>query len=179
MELRELFRTFGGASFNGGIYRILCSEETDKWDALISEVFPSFGGRTTCFALDWLGRLFALDPARLSSGKPAVVMFEPGTGQSLEIPCNLTQFHESELITYQEQALAKGFYDAWQSKGGPPPSPEQCIGYKVPLFLGGSDTVDNLEVSDLDVYWTIIAQLILQVRGISRGARIATVKISH
>src|SRR5438067_13341131 len=81
-DLRELFRAFGGTSFNGGIYRVLCSEEADKWEALVSQAFPSFNGRTSCFAFDWLGRLFALDPARHSSNKPAVVMFEPGTGQA-------------------------------------------------------------------------------------------------
>lgn len=36
----------------------------------------------------------------------------------------------------------------------------QCAGYKVPLFLNGQDTLDNLEVSDMEVYWEIMAPLI-------------------
>lgn len=87
-------------------------------------------------------------------------MLEPGTAEALEIPCNIETFHENELIQYREEALAASFYQQWLECGGLPPAVNQCIGYKKPLFLGGTDTVDNLEVSDLDVYWTIAGQLI-------------------
>jgi hypothetical protein len=33
------------------------------------------------------------------------------------------------------------------------------VGYGVPLFLGGQDVVDNLELTDLDVYWSVCGQL--------------------
>jgi hypothetical protein len=39
----------------------------------------------------------------------------------------------------------------------------ECIGYRVPLFLGGSDTVENLEKVDLDVYWHLHGQLIQKI----------------
>jgi hypothetical protein len=178
-DLDELFRSFAGVSFNGGIYRVLCSEEANQWDSLVSVAFPSFRGRISCFALDWLGRLFALDSARLSSGKPSIIMFEPGSGEALEIPCNILQFHESELIEHQEEALAKSFYEAWRKRGGLAPAIYQCVGYKIPLFLAGSDTVENLELSDLDVYWTISAQLIQQSRGLLPGASVGRVKIDQ
>jgi hypothetical protein len=29
-------------------------------------------------------------------------MLEPGTGQALEIPCNLGAFHDVELVKYRE-----------------------------------------------------------------------------
>ena len=34
-----------------------------------------------------------------------------------------------------------------------------CVGYKVPLFLGGADVLANLEVIDLSVYVEICGQL--------------------
>ena len=39
------------------------------------------------------------------------------------------------------------------------PDPARCVGYKVPLFLGGADDIGDLELADLDVYWTITGQL--------------------
>ncbi len=36
---------------------------------------------------------------------------------------------------------------------------DKCAGYKIPLFIGGNDTVDNLELSDIYVYWEICSQL--------------------
>jgi len=41
--------------------------------------------------------------------------------------------------------------------------------YKRPLFLGGSDTTDNLEISDLEVYWLLMGQLIRQAKGLPAG----------
>jgi hypothetical protein len=34
----------------------------------------------------------------------------------------------------------------------------------VPLFLGGEDNIDNLELTDMEVYWYIIAQLISKTK---------------
>ena len=46
---------------------------------------------------------------------------------------------------------------------------EECVGYKTPLFLGGKDVMDNLEILNLDVYWTLTAQLIRKARGLPLG----------
>jgi len=83
-------------------------------------------------------------------------MFEPGTGEALEIPVPFSRFHDEELVDYTEEALARSFFYQWQRSGGPAPTVSECVGYQRPLFLGGKDTVANLEISDLDVYWTIM-----------------------
>jgi hypothetical protein len=49
------------------------------------------------------------------------------------------------------------------------PDRRQCVGYKIPLFLGGEDGPDNFEISDLDVYWHITAQLIEKTKGLPIG----------
>jgi hypothetical protein len=174
-QLRELLGSHGGKSFSHGLYRIISFENVVCWNEVVLSAFPSFSGRITCFAMDWLGRVFALDSARLEETRPGVVLFEPGTGEALEIPCNLERFHESEIIEYRDEALAENFYHQWIEHGGVAPEVSQCIGYKKPLFLGGSDTVNNLEVSDLDVYWTISAQLIEKTRGLHPGSSIGKV----
>lgn len=176
-QLGELLIRYGGRSFNQGLYRIIAPNAVAHWSDLVLSAFPIFTGRITCFSMDWLGRIFALDSARLDNGRPGIVMLEPGTAETLEIPCNIETFHESELIEFREEALAESFYRQWLGRGGVPPEITQCIGYKRPLFLGGADTVDNLEVADLDVYWTIAAQLIQRTRGLPQGTSIGKATI--
>lgn len=152
-ELNALFSLLGGGSFNGGIYRVLSRSAALDLNDLIGQTFPQYRAKINCFGIDWLGRVFAQHHDRLVEGLPGVLMFEPGTGEVLQIPCNIVSFHDEELIDYCEEALAEGFYSQWIESGGAAPSTTQCVGYKRPLFLGGSDEVENLELSDLDVYW--------------------------
>lgn len=165
--LSEFISQYGGASFGGNLYRIVTASKIDSWNARIEAAYPEFTGHITCFAYDWLGRAFALNQMRLEDGKPGVTMFEPGTGEALEIPCNLQTFHSDELLEFGEAALAISFYEDWLGAGGASPSLDQCVGYKKPLFLGGVDDLENLELSDLDVYWHLTAQIIREIRGLS------------
>jgi hypothetical protein len=165
----EFMANFGGASYGGGVYRVVSASEIVDWNARIMAAYPEFADQITCFAYDWLGRAFALNQNRLEDGRPGVTMFEPGTGEALEIPCNLLTFHSAELLEYGEAALAISFFEDWLSTGGAAPSPDQCVGYKKPLFLGGVDGLENLELADLDVYWHLSAQLIRQTRGLPLG----------
>lgn len=162
--LEVFMSTFGGASFNGGAYRVIKHSDVDLWRTRVESAFPDFASRISCFGFDWLGRVFALDAQRFEQGSFGVVMFEPGTGEALEIPCNLVSFHNDELIEFREEALAISFFTQWIAAGGSRPPYDRCIGYKRPLFLGGNDIVDNLEESDLDVYWHLSSQLIRQSR---------------
>src|SRR5262245_452222 len=73
-ELGELLSRFGGQSFNRGLYRVMRNDAIDRWDELVVQAFHAFSGRTTCFAYDWLGRIFAIDAGRLVGGKAGVVM---------------------------------------------------------------------------------------------------------
>jgi hypothetical protein len=174
-ELRQLLLRFGGASFDRGLYRVMAADIRAFANGFIAEAFVEFSSRVLPFAYDWLGRIFALDTARLESGEAGVVMFEPGTGEALEIPCNLLTFHENELIEQGEAALAMGLHAQWLAGGAPPPKQHQCVGYKLPLFLGGNDTVENLDIRNLDVYWSGTSQLIRQTRDLPPGTEIRIV----
>jgi len=165
LALSELINRFGGLSFENGLYRIIRDTDYDDWKNRVSFTFPQFADRISCFGYDWLGRVFAVDSKRFEQGAPGVVMFEPGTAEVLEIPANIETFHDEELIEYGEAALARDFHEQWLSSGGAKPGYLQCVGYKIPLFLGGADTVENLILSDLDVYWHIMGQLIIKARG--------------
>ena len=160
----ELIDQFGGGSFGQGLYRVIRGSDLDAWSDRVANAFPAFAGRITCFGFDWLGRVLAVDAARLEGGEAGVVLFEPGTGEALEIPCSIATFHDEELIDYADAALAGDFHEAWLSNGGPAPRHDQCVGYRKPLFLGGGDDLDNLEVSDIDVYWHLMGQFIARTR---------------
>ena len=101
-----------------------------------------------------------MDYGRVEHREPLVLLLEPGTGEALEIPCSFSAFHE-QLDELREPALAESFFASW-----PAASPEliplgvtQCAGYKIPLFLGGKDAPNNLEVIDIEVYWSLSGQL--------------------
>lgn len=165
----------GGRTFEGGLYRVHTRASGLASDGLVRAAFPEFAGRLTCFGYDWLGRQFATDEGRGSGDDPEVMMFEPGTGEALEIPVPFSRFHDEELVDYTEEALARSFFEEWRHSGGPSPKFSECVGYRRPLFLGGKDVVENLELSDLDVYWTLMGQLRRQARGLPEGTPITGV----
>jgi hypothetical protein len=157
----ELAGRFAGSSFQNGLYRLHDAASGPRAQSLINEAFPSFSARACPFAFDWLGRQFALDDGRKAAGEPLVLLLEPGTGQALEVPMPFSAFHDEELVDYHDAALATGFFVTWAQHNASalPLATNRCVGYRVPLFLGGGDIVDNLEVVDVDVYWSICAQL--------------------
>jgi len=173
----QLARRFGGCTFERGLYRILRPIDVSIVKELVDAAFPSLAKRTRPFSTDLLGRIFATDSGRMDDGTPKVLMLDPGTGEALEIPATIESFHDGELIEYKDAALASNFYEAWLNRGGCSPEATQCIGYKVPLFLGGKDEASNLEIVDLNVYWTLTAQLLAQARRLQIGAKIGTVEI--
>ena len=172
LEVDQLLEQFGGGSFNQGLYRVISVGAIARWTQLVTDAFPGFVGRVIPFGFDWLGRVFALDSTRHVNGISAVVMLEPGTGEALEIPCGVVALHNVELIQYREEALAESFYKQWRATGGAIPRVGQCIGYQQPLFLGGTDATDNLELVGLDVYWELAAQLLSATRDLPVGTRV-------
>lgn len=152
---------FAGASFASGLYRVHDEQSGPRALSLLVEAFPEFSDRACPFGYDWLGRQFTLDAGRVDGGQPLVLLVEPGTGEALEIPVPFVGFHDEELIDYADAALATEFFDGWASRhpDSLPLGRDACVGYRIPLFLGGQDVVENLELSDLDVYWSICGQL--------------------
>lgn len=175
---RELSGRFAGCTFGDGIYRIHDSTSGPLALARVIDAFPEFAGRARPFGFDWLGRQFALDSGRREGDEPLVLLLEPGTGEALEIPQTLVNFHDEELVDYRDAALAESFFRHWRDRN-PAVAPlafDHCVGYRIPLFLGGSDSVDNLEVIDTDVYWTLTGQLIRGTVKVAPGTPITDIR---
>lgn len=159
----EFMTKFQGETFKNDLYRVHNLNEIVKWNDIVTEAFPYFKNKIFCFSYDWLGRQFALDFTRVFEGEPMILMFEPGTGDALEIPSTFLSFHEEELNEFQDAALAVEFFNEWKKENTQPLDHNKCVGYKVPLFLGGEDEITNLDISDMEVYWGIIGQLMKQL----------------
>jgi hypothetical protein len=148
-----------GVTLRRGLYRLHTAKSAAAADRLVAAAYPDFEGRIACFGMDWLGRQFSLDPTRGRVDDPEVLLFDVGAGEALEIPTAFSQFHDSELTEYTDAALAATFFDQWLEAHPASIKFDQCVGYDVPLFLGGDDELRNLNVTDLDVYWTLAGQL--------------------
>ncbi|MCL2080007.1 MAG: DUF1851 domain-containing protein [Oscillospiraceae bacterium] len=148
-------KAFEGRTFLNGLYRIYNSNEVVKWTEIIKKSFPKFNGAIKLFGYDWLGRIFALDLTR-----NVTLIFEPGTGEILNTQVDFFDFHNKEITENHNACLASDFFYIWREVNGNIVLPHnKCAGYKVPLFLNGEDTVENLELSDMEVYWEIMMPL--------------------
>ncbi len=174
----ECLGELGGKTFERGLYRVYRGDQVLGATRNMSEVFPEFAKRILVFGYDWLGRHFAVDSGRVEMGKRLVLLLEPGAGEAMEIPAPIGQFHNEEIIEYRDDALAFPFYKQWRELNEVPIPHDQCVGYRVPLFLGGADTVDNLELIDRDVYVTLCGQLRNQTKHLKEGQTIGDIRVS-
>jgi hypothetical protein len=81
----------------------------------------------------------------------------------------------------RRRGLASDFFRAWAATNARelPLAPTHCVGYRVPLFLGGADDVDNLELTDTCTHWQLMAQLRRETGTLADGTRITDVEISN
>lgn len=154
---REFIQQLGGKSFGNGLFCSFSKENVKTWTESVSEAFPEFKGKFLPFGFDWLGRCFGIDLREGSYGN--VLMFEIGTLDVLEIPCSFLEFLNKEIPQYSDACLAEEYYKQWMDYSEKAIEYGRCAGYKIPLFLGGEDTIVNLEDSDLDVYWSVLTQV--------------------
>ena len=174
-RLRHILGPLGGKTFNNGLYRVFRVGQIVAARDSIEVAFPEYKGRVVPFAFDWLGRHFALDNARVEKGYPQVLMFEIGAGEAMEIPANVFDFHNIELVNYANESLALQFWKLWRASNSADLAFSDCVGYKVPLFLGGKDELANLEQIDMDVYVEICGQLRNKTRMLRPGETIRRV----
>lgn len=167
----ELMGRFAGRSFDRGLYRLHSALTGPVGQVLAVAAFPEYAERVRVFGMDWLGRQAAIDFGRVRDGQPQVLLLEPGTGEALEIPVSFESFHNKEIVDYRNEALASDFFAEWCKASGWDGALglDQCVGYGLPLFLGGKDVVANLEISNVEVYWDFVGQMRRQTGGLPFG----------
>ncbi|SER67139.1 T6SS immunity protein Tdi1 domain-containing protein [Pedobacter rhizosphaerae] len=174
-NLHYLFENFGGKSFNNGIYRIHSFESGFKWTEIVKNGFPEFGKNILIFGYDWLGRQFGISLDR----ERQIIFFDVATNESFNIPnLDVFEFHNSELVEFEDDALAKIGFEKWRAVNEEQIGLDKCVGYIVPLFLGGRDEIDNYEICDMEVYWDLNLQLIQQIDKLPPGSNINKIGLS-
>lgn len=152
----EMFiKMYEGKQFGNGLFNVFYKTDIEKWTAIVGDAYPEVGNAIKTFGYDWLGRIFAIDETNVNR----ILMFEIGTKQILEISCPFLEFLNKEIPLHHEACFATSFYSKWLRKKKIPVVYGRCIGYKIPLFLGGKDHIRNMEDSDMEVYWHILSQI--------------------
>ncbi|MEV4704016.1 T6SS immunity protein Tdi1 domain-containing protein [Actinoplanes sp. NPDC049316] len=158
--LRELAAECSGRTFGDGMVRVHAEAGSRLSSRLITEAFPEFAAASfLAVAQDWTGRQYAVGTRPGTSHHGQVLLFEPATGDSFETDVDVPALLNEEFVSDPDTYLAGDLFAEWRSRDGRALQPHQCVGFKVPLFLGGEGSVDNLEMVDLDVYWSILGQL--------------------
>lgn len=149
----------GDCVFGAGAYRVLSDKRAEMLARSLFQAYPAFDRSVDLFGISCMGDIFAL-----RRDTQMVLMFEPGTSEALNTGASLPDFHNAEIVDNPDAALAEHLFAKWRALGHPVPELSQCVGYVKPLFQGGADEITNLELIDLDVYWTVTAPFIAKAR---------------
>lgn len=171
INAKALFNECGGASFDDGLYRIHTSLSSKYWANIVGKYFQKYVGKIVPFAYDWLGRQFALDTSR----KGLILMLDPATAEDFELQEDISTFHNQTLVEKDSVLSESLFKETLNSLGVKSINYKECVGYKVPLFLGGADAIDNYEVVDLEVYWEIACQIYHRIKDLPPGTKINSI----
>lgn len=172
---RSMVDQLGGKSYQQGILVVFDNEEVARSTLTIWEMFPRLKDQATVFGCDWKGRYFA---TRQADGEE-VILIEPDTDSIYEIEVGLAEFYNSELVQHHDAALASTFFQEWKENTPEELLLHQCVGYRVPLFLGGEDVVDNLEIVERQFYAEFCGQLLKKVRNLPEGTPVSDIRMEE
>lgn len=171
--LYTLLNLHGGKSFNNGLYRVHSFNSSVHWSLIIGEFFPKYQSKVYPFGFDWMGRQFCMS----TSNESLLFMLDPATGEDFELQQELNLLHDDDFVNTPEDILASDlFSEVLQHCKLKFIKYNECIGYKIPLFLGGEDSVGNYQKSDLEVYWEIQNQLYKKAQNLPEGTKIKSIK---
>jgi len=171
-KLCVFFDEFGGYSFDAGSYRVHNRTSSLFWTLVVSEFFKNKKRNIHCFGFDWLGRQYAIDIKK----DQMIYLFDPATAEFFELDQDLISFHNVDLVDFCEETLSLEEYRKWLNLGNEQLRFDQCIGFEVPLFLGGIDRLENYELTDMEVHWELSFQLYQKTRNLPEATLIDRVE---
>jgi hypothetical protein len=168
LGLAELVTMAAGCSFGDGVFRVFTEDQARRAQSLANEMFPEWAPGIRPFAQDWMGRLHALDLRR----NAMLVLLDPGSGDVYDLDGTISELLDQRMVDHADTFLAHDLFRAWRAVHPERTPTGMCVGFETPLFLGGTATVDNLELVDETVYWSIHGQLWAQVKDLPPGTPI-------
>jgi hypothetical protein len=175
----ELAGKYAGCSFENGLYRLHDAVTGPRATGWLATAFASWASNVRPFGYDWLGREFCVDYERVEDGEPQVLLVDMEEDDAYFVPRSFRDFHET-LMQEAEATLELGRWNEWAAANPDklPLRPSDCAAYKVPVFLGGQIGTELLEVTDIDVYWTLTSELLAGSRALKPGTRISGIETS-
>jgi hypothetical protein len=162
----EFLQTAACSSFENGLLRFFLpntSPSLETWNRSSGwkSAWPIVKEHLTVFASDWQGNQIGFDRRRVANGEPEISLFEPGTGKILKVSRSFRDLIDTDLLLKREPIFVESIYHQW-IKSRRQPQFGECVGYKIPLFLSGTDSLTNMTLSDMDVYLTLSGNLLTQ-----------------
>ena len=172
--LRPLIQIYGGKTLNNGLYRIHTFKSSLFWSSVIAEYFTKYTNKIHPFGFDWMGRQFCIN----AENQKKLLMFDPATGENFVLEQDLLALHDDDFVKETDDMLGIDlfnrlleYYDLNEI------SYEECLGYKVPLFLNGKDSIENYEKWNLEVYWHFQHTLYEETKRYPNGTIIKSVNV--
>ena len=158
---REIMTAYAGATCQNGLYRLHTAATATEAERFVTQAFPKYRDRLVCIGVDWLGRQYALNrrrPHPADPSEPLLLSFDPEADGADPEPCTFAGFHAGEGVA----SCSRERWQEWtiHNPDHSPLAHTDCIGLRIPLFLGGADAPANMAVVNTAAYWRgIISQL--------------------
>ena len=161
-----------GTSVGRGAFRFHQAGTGQQAQALVERAFPALAGSAAVFAVDWRGRQWAVADPRVSGTAAAdVVFFDVSAGDVVGVAAPDAFVRGLDSPVLAEVLSCARYWDWLDQHPGTRLAFDRCLGPRTPLFLGGADDPANWQLSDIDVYWTLVGQLLTRARDLPDGAR--------
>ncbi len=146
-----ILKSYGSNSYDNGLYRFHSLDTYSMWNDIVIKSFPEYKNQFNCFGFDWSGRQYAIS----NNDDNLLFMFDCAAFEVFELKTNIINFHNEILVENKFDTLLEDEFNDWYSKNDKLLKINECVGFKVPLFLNGKENLDNLELFDMQFYWEI------------------------
>ncbi|PZQ39671.1 MAG: hypothetical protein DI570_30810 [Phenylobacterium zucineum] len=161
-----------GVSFNLGVLRFHDADSAAAAREWVAAAFPrQWQAGWDVLAFDWRGR----QVVTTGSDDSPLQLADVGRG---EIEAFVTIAEFSQMIRPDggvELLFGAALFEEWKQQAGAVGlglAFTDCLELQVPVFAGGTETVDNLTPTTVETSWKIGAALLDQVRDLPPGAPI-------
>lgn len=162
-----------GRSFNHGLIRFHSSVSRPLWARIIKDHIRLNPSETLPLFFDWEGKNIFY---HRESGRTYFV--DPSTNEVDWLTESIPELLEKVCSDEGPDILdEEDFEVARQHLGEPSLGFDECMGFVLPLFLGGSEEPSNREVTDMEVFWEINRQLAEQTKDLTVGTAIEGIEL--
>jgi hypothetical protein len=173
-DLKCLLTQYGSKQVDNGLFRIHSLGSSFFWTNISTSYFPKYVNNVYCFGYDWMGRQFGI----LLETMDVIFMFDPATGQTMELSQSLEGFFNEDLVEFKDETFGTEYFGSLNYLIGKGLDSKKCIGFAKPLLLGGEDSLSNYELTDMEMYWELNYQIFCQINDLPNGTLINNITIS-